>query len=121
MRLLLFGANGQIGRELARSLTPVGEVIALDRTGCDLARPDAIPTVVRNAKPDVLVNAAGYTAVDRAEADEPLALLVNATAADIMAQEARKLGALLVHYSTEYVFDGAKPGPYVMKTTRPRR
>jgi dTDP-4-dehydrorhamnose reductase len=113
MRLMVFGANGQIGRELARRLMPVGEVIALDRAGCDLARPESIPAAVREARPDVLVNAAGYTAVDRAETDERLATLVNATATGIMAQEARKLGALLVHYSTEYVFDGAKPEPYV--------
>lgn len=113
MRLLVFGANGQIGWELARSLMPIGELIALDRAGCDLARPDTIPAVIRNARPDVVVNAAAYTAVDRAEADEPLALLVNATAVGTMAREARAAGALLVHYSTEFVFDGAKPEPYV--------
>jgi dTDP-4-dehydrorhamnose reductase len=113
MRLLLFGANGQIGWELARRLTRLGEVVALDRQGCDLARLETIPAVVRAARPDVIVNAAAYTAVDRAEAEEPLALLVNATAVGIMAQAARRAGALLVHYSTEFVFDGAKPEPYV--------
>ena len=113
MRLLVFGANGQIGWELARSLMPIGELTALDRAGCDLARPDTIPAVIRNARPDVVVNAAAYTAVDRAEADELLALRVNATAVATMASEARATGALLVHYSTEFVFDGAKPDPYV--------
>jgi dTDP-4-dehydrorhamnose reductase len=113
MRLLVFGANGQIGWELTRSLMPLGDVIALDRAGCDLARPETIPQVVRDAKPDVLVNAAGYTAVDRAEADEKLATLVNGAAAGVIAQETRKAGALLVHYSTDYVFDGAKGEPYV--------
>src|SRR5262249_39128208 len=113
MRLLVLGANGQIGWELARSLMPLGDVIALDREGCDLARPDTIPQVVRDARPDVLVNAAAYTAVDRAEAEEELATLVNASAAGVIARETRKADALLVHYSTDYVFDGAKAEPYV--------
>ena len=113
MRLVVLGANGQIGRELTRSLTPLGDVVALDRAGCDLARLDMIPGVVHNTRPDVLVNAAGYTAVDKAETDEALATLVNGTAPGVIAHEARKVGALLVHYSTDYVFDGAKPGPYV--------
>jgi dTDP-4-dehydrorhamnose reductase len=110
---MVLGANGQIGWELIRSLTPLGDVIAVDRTGCDLARPDTIPVAIRSARPDVLVNAAGYTAVDRAETDEALAMLVNATAVGVIGEEARKAGALLVHYSTDYVFDGAKPRPYV--------
>jgi dTDP-4-dehydrorhamnose reductase len=113
MRLLVFGANGQIGRELARSLMPLGDVIALDRAGCDLTRPDTIPEVIRDAGPDVIVNAAGYTSVDRAEAEEDLAMLVNGHAAGVIAQAARAAGALLVHYSTDYVFDGAKTVPYV--------
>jgi len=113
MRLVVLGANGQIGRELTRSLTPLGDVVALDRAGCDLARLDMIPGVVHNTRPDVLVNAAGYTAVDKAETDEALATLVNGTAPGVIAHEARKVGALLVHYSTDYVFDGAKAAPYV--------
>jgi dTDP-4-dehydrorhamnose reductase len=113
MRLLVTGANGQVGRELTRSLMPLGEVIALDRSRCDLARPDTIPAVVRNVRPDVIVNAAAYTAVDRAEADEELATRVNGTAAGVLAQEGRESGALLVHYSTDYVFDGTKAAPYV--------
>jgi dTDP-4-dehydrorhamnose reductase len=113
MRLLVTGANGQIGWELARSLMPLGHVTAMDRDACDLARPETLPTIVRDAKPDVLVNAAGYTAVDQAEREEPLATLINATAVGVLAQTAREIGALLVHYSTDYVFDGAKNGPYV--------
>jgi dTDP-4-dehydrorhamnose reductase len=113
MRLLVLGANGQIGWELTRSLVPLGGVIALDRAACDLARPDTIPDVIRAAKPDVLLNAAAYTSVDRAEAEESLATRVNATAVGVIAQAARAAGALLVTYSTDYVFDGAKSGPYV--------
>ena len=113
MRLLVLGANGQIGWELSRSLLPLGEVIALDRAGCDLANPDTIPHIIGAAGPDVILNAAGYTWVDRAEADETLATRVNATAAGVIAQAAHAAGALLVHYSTDYVFDGAKPEPYV--------
>ena len=113
MRLLVIGANGQIGWELTRSLLPLGEVIALDRERCDLTRPEKLPEIIRDARPDVLVNAAGYTAVDKAEDDERMATLVNGTAAGVMAQEARRLGALMVHYSTDYVFDGTKDGAYV--------
>jgi dTDP-4-dehydrorhamnose reductase len=113
MRLLVFGADGQIGWELTRSLLPLGDVIAVDRAGCDLARPETVPAAMRDARADVIVNAAGYTAVDRAEADEELATLVNGTVVGVMAQEARKAGALLVHYSSDYVFDGAKREPYV--------
>ena len=112
MRLLVTGANGQIGWELARSLMPLGHVTAMDRDGCDLARPETLPEIVRGAKPDVLVNAAGYTAVDQAEREEGLATLINTTAVGVLAQTAREIGALLVHYSTDYVFDGAKDGPY---------
>jgi dTDP-4-dehydrorhamnose reductase len=113
MSLLVFGADGQIGWELARRLRSIGDVVALDRQRCDLARPETIPAIVRDVRPDVVVNAAAYTAVDRAEADEPAAVLVNATAVGIMAQAARRAGSLLIHYSTEFVFDGAKPEPYV--------
>jgi dTDP-4-dehydrorhamnose reductase len=112
MRLLVTGANGQIGWELARSLMPLGRVTAMNRDACDLARPETLPEIVRDAKPDVLVNAAGYTAVDKAEGEESLATLINATAVGVLAQTAHEIGALLVHYSTDYVFDGAKDGPY---------
>jgi dTDP-4-dehydrorhamnose reductase len=113
MRLLVIGANGQISWELARSLRPLGQVVAMDRKRCDLSRPERLPEIIRDARPDVLVNAAGYTAVDRAEDDEPMATLVNGTAAGVLAQETRRLGALMVHYSTDYVFDGTKSDAYV--------
>lgn len=112
MRLLVTGANGQVGWELRRSLMPLGEVTALDRNQCDLSRPERLPDVVRDARPDVIVNAAAYTAVDKAEQEEPLATLVNGAAVGVLAEEARKAGSLLVHYSTDYVFGGEKSSPY---------
>src|SRR5262252_5510729 len=112
MRLLVTGANGQVGWELDHSLAALGNVIALDRWQCDLSRPERLPKLIRNLKPDVIVNAAAYTAVDDAEREERLATTVNGTAVDVMAQEARRTGALLVHYSTDYVFDGLKDAPY---------
>lgn len=112
MRVLLTGANGQVGWELRRSLTPIGDVLAMDRLTCDLSRPHDLPGIIRDAKPDIIVNAAAYTAVDKAEKEEELATLVNGTAVDIMAAEARQLGALLIHYSTDYVFNGTKDSPY---------
>ena len=118
MRLLLTGANGQVGWELRRSLMAVGEVIAMDRHGCDLSRPRDLPRIIGELKPDVIVNAAAYTAVDKAEEEEQLAIVVNGTAVGVMAEEARKSGALLIHYSTDYVFDGTKDSP-TRKTTRP--
>ncbi len=113
MRILLTGRNGQVGWELERTLGPLGEVIAFDHAGLDLAKPDEIVARVREVKPDVIVNPAAYTAVDRAESEPDLAMAINGTAPGILAEEARKLGALLVHYSTDYVFDGTKEGPYV--------
>ena len=113
MRILLTGRNGQIGWELERKLAPLGEVIATDRTTLDLADPDAIRRVVREAKPDVIVNAAAYTAVDKAESEPELAMRINGFAPGVLSEEARRLGALLVHYSTDYVFDGEKATPYV--------
>jgi dTDP-4-dehydrorhamnose reductase len=112
MRLMLTGANGQVGWELRRSLMPIGEVIALDRAGCDLSQPRDLPRIVSGLKPDIIVNAAAYTAVDRAEQEEQLATIVNGTAVGVLAVEARKSGALLIHYSTDYVFDGTKGSPY---------
>ena len=112
MRLLVTGANGQVGCELRQSLAPLGEVIALDRAACDLARPAEVARILRAATPDIIVNAAAYTAVDRAEQEEELATLINGTAVGEIAQAARQLGALLIHYSTDYVFDGRKDAPY---------
>ena len=103
IRVLVTGSRGQVGGEVVRALAGRAEVIAHDRATLDLARPGDVAVRVREARPDVIVNAAAYTAVDRAESDEALARVVNAVAA----------GALLVHYSTDYVFDGAKQGAYI--------
>ena len=115
MRIMLTGANGQVGWELARSLMPLGEVIALDRAQCDLSRPETIFNVIQAIKPDVIVNAAAYTAVDKAEEEEELATTINGTSVGVIAEEASKLNALLIHYSTDYVFDGTKQEPYTEK------
>jgi len=113
LRILLTGRNGQVGWELERKLAPLGEVIATDRATLDLADPDAIRRVVRETKPDVIVNAAAYTAVDKAESEPELAMRINGFAPGVLAEEAKRLGALLLHYSTDYVFDGEKTTPYV--------
>lgn len=113
MRVLLTGARGQVGTEVARSLAGRAETLALDRARLDLADRDRIVRVVREARPDVIVNAAAYTAVDRAESDEASARAINATAPGILAGEAKRCGALLLHYSTDYVFDGTKASPYL--------
>jgi dTDP-4-dehydrorhamnose reductase len=110
--ILLTGANGQVGFELARSLQGLGRVAALDRGNLDLADSEQIRRIVRELSPALIVNAAAYTAVDSAESDVATAMRLNAEAPDILAQEAKHLGALLVHYSTDYVFDGTKDGPY---------
>jgi dTDP-4-dehydrorhamnose reductase len=112
LRILLTGCDGQVGRELERALPALGEVIATDRSALDLADPDAIRRVVRQIRPGLIVNAAAYTAVDRAEAEPEAAMAVNAEAVGILAEESLALGAQLVHFSTDYVFDGTKPTPY---------
>ena len=112
MRLLITGANGQVGWELQRSLARLGEVIAMDRNACDLSRLQDLPRIIREVRPDILINAAAYTAVDKAEEEEALATMINGTAVGVIAEEVRKLGALLIHFSTDYVFDGTKPAPY---------
>jgi dTDP-4-dehydrorhamnose reductase len=112
MRFVVTGANGQVGGQLLGSLVELGDVIALGRRQCDLSRPEQLPPVIRDLRPDVIVNAAAYTAVDDAERDEPLAATVNGAAVGVIAEEARRAGALLVHYSTDYVFDGRKDAPY---------
>jgi len=113
MKILLTGCNGQVGFELQRSLAPLGDVTALDRSRCDLADPDSLRAAIRAARPAIIVNPAAYTAVDKAESDEATAHAVNAIAPGIIGEEAAKLGALVIHYSTDYVFDGAKDSPYV--------
>jgi dTDP-4-dehydrorhamnose reductase len=110
--ILVTGASGQIGFDVARLLEPHGDVIAADRASLDLADPDAIVAAVRGAKPALIVNAGAYTAVDRAESETELARAVNGRAPGILAEEAKRLGALLVHYSTDYVFDGKSATPY---------
>lgn len=112
-RILVPGRNGQVGWELQTTLAPLGTVIGLDRSGMDLASPDSIRRVIREAKPDVIVNAAAYNNVDRAESEFDLAMRVNGVAPGIMAEEAKRLGAILIHYSTDYVFDGERDRPYV--------
>lgn len=113
LRILLTGKNGQVGSELARVLPSLGELTGVGRAELDLATPAEIRRVIAQSRPHVIVNAAAYTAVDQAEAEEPLACAINADAPSVMAEEAKKMGALLVHYSTDYVFDGVKHKPYV--------
>lgn len=112
-KILLTGANGQVGFELARALQGLGQVIALDRNSLALDDLEQIRTVMRAIRPVLVVNAAAYTAVDRAESDAPAAMRINAHAPAVMAEEAKLLGAAMIHYSTDYVFDGDKAGAYV--------
>lgn len=112
IRILLTGKNGLVGWELQRTLATLGEVIAVDRHGMDLADVDSIRRAVRRYTPNLIVNAAAYTSVDKAESDPDLALAINGTAPGILAEEAKRLGAGLIHYSSDYVFDGKKNGPY---------
>jgi dTDP-4-dehydrorhamnose reductase len=112
-RLLIFGASGQVGVELQRSLAGVAEIVAPSRDAGDLTQPGQMRAIVRTAAPDVIINAAAYTAVDRAESEPNLARSINAVAPGVLAEEALRLGALLVHYSTDYVFDGSKTGSWL--------
>ena len=110
--ILLTGARGQLGRELAVALRPHGRVVAVDRSTLDLADADAIVRTVREVAPTIIVNAAAYTAVDRAEDERSLAFAINANAPGILAAEASRISAVLIHFSTDYVFDGAQRSPY---------
>lgn len=113
LRIMLTGKNGQVGWELQRTLAPLpGELIALGREELDLEKPEQISRMVRRIKPDIIVNAAAYTAVDKAEAEPDTVMAVNGVAPGILAEEAKRINALLVHYSTDYVFDGTKTTPY---------
>jgi dTDP-4-dehydrorhamnose reductase len=110
--ILLIGTSGQVGRELRSTLPRIGDVTALDRQRLDLTQPDEIRRAIRNFHPAIIVNAAAYTAVDRAESDEIVARAANAEAPRVMAEEAKKISAFLIHFSTDYVFDGSKTTPY---------
>jgi dTDP-4-dehydrorhamnose reductase len=111
-RILLIGKNGQLGAELAIKLPALGDVIAVDRQQLDLSKPNDIRNTIQEIRPILIVNAAAYTAVDQAEKEEAVAKAINADAPALMAQEAKKIGAGMVHYSTDYVFDGSKHSPY---------
>lgn len=121
MKILLFGKNGQIGWELQRSLAPLGKLIALDRRDLhycgDLANPAGITHTLQTIRPDIIVNAAAYTAVDQAESEPELAFRINAEAPELLAQQAEQIGAWLIHYSTDYVFNGS--GDYPWRETDP--
>ncbi|MDX2241842.1 MAG: dTDP-4-dehydrorhamnose reductase [Leptolyngbyaceae cyanobacterium bins.302] len=112
-RILLTGANGQVGAELRQTLAPLGEVIALDRTQWDLSNPDSIRPTIQDSQPDLIVNAAAYTAVDKAESEVELAHIINGKAPQVLAEEAEKSSARLIHISTDYVFDGKNSSPYL--------
>lgn len=112
MKILLTGKQGQVGFELERALAPLGEVYAVDYAECDLAHPSAVRALVRSCKPDLIVNPAAYTAVDKAESEPERAHAINAVAPGVLGEEAAKRGAWVVHYSTDYVFDGSKPEAY---------
>ncbi len=112
MKILLTGKNGQVGFELQRSLAPLGAIHAVDVDECNLADEQAIRQLVQSVRPDVIVNPAAYTAVDKAESEPGLAQAINARAPGVLGEEAQKIGALVVHFSTDYVFDGTKQGAY---------
>lgn len=113
MKILITGKTGQVGHELERSLRSLGDVIALDRSQLDLADFDQIRRVLSDVRPDWIINPAAYTAVDKAETEPDLALRINGVAPGILAEEAKKIHAAVIHYSTDYVFDGNKPTPYL--------
>lgn len=113
MSILLLGKDGQVGWQLRRALAPLGEVVACGRAQCDMSDAERIRSLVAEVQPSVIVNASAYTAVDKAESDAGMAYAVNARAPGVLAEAALDCGALLVHYSTDYVFDGGKQGAYV--------
>ena len=113
MKILLTGRSGQIGYELERSLQGLGEIVVVDRARMDLANLDQVREVIRSVAPGLIINPAAHTAVDLAESEPERSMLTNAEAPAVMAEEAKKVGAALIHYSTDYVFDGLKTGSYV--------
>ncbi len=110
--ILLSGKDGQVGWELERTLSPLGTVVSLDHAAMDLAKPDSIRNAVRQIRPNLIINAAGYTSVDRAESDSDNAIAVNGVAPGILAEESKRINASLVHFSTDAVFNGEKGAPY---------
>ncbi|MEA5518323.1 dTDP-4-dehydrorhamnose reductase [Limnoraphis robusta] len=112
-QILLIGKDGQLGQELQPFLAPLGEVKSFGRESLDLANPEAIAKIVADHKPDLIINAAAYTAVDKAESERELAIAINGTAPGILAKEAQQIGATLIHVSTDYVFDGTQSHPYL--------
>lgn len=117
VKILVTGKNGQVGFELQRALAPLGEVVAVGQRECNFADAVTVRDMVRSIAPDVIVNPAAYTAVDKAESDQAAAFAVNAVASGVLGEEAARLGAFVVHYSTDYVFDGAKEGAYAETDT----
>lgn len=117
MKILLTGKNGQLGQALQTRLRGLGEVLAVDRTQMDLSDPESCRALMQSFQPDLVINAAAYTAVDKAEQEQALAFAVNAEAPKILAEEAVKIGAALIHYSTDYVFDGSKQGAWTEEDT----
>jgi dTDP-4-dehydrorhamnose reductase len=116
-KILIFGREGQVGWELRHKLACLGQVTAVGLPEVDFLRPESIRSAIREHEPALIVNAAAYTAVDKAESNEDLATAINATAPGVIAEEAKRLGVLLVHYSTDYVFDGSKQGAWVETDT----
>jgi dTDP-4-dehydrorhamnose reductase len=112
MKILVTGCNGQVGFELARTLLPLGEIFAFSREQFDLTNLENCRATIQEIKPDVIINAAAYTAVDKAETERKTVFLINEKAVAVLAEEAKKLNALLIHYSTDYIFDGTKDAPY---------
>ena len=116
-KILIIGNNGQVGWELQRTIPLLGAVTSVDFPQIDLSKPDSITACIRENEPDIIINSAAYTAVDMAESEPEMAMAVNGTAPGIIAEEAKKLGALLIHYSTDYIFDGKKGSPYLEEDT----
>lgn len=116
-RIVVIGRTGQVGWELRHKLACHGQVVGQESPAIDLKNPDSLRTALRSAEPAVIVNAAAYTAVDKAESEPEMAMAINGTAPGVLAEEAKRMGSILVHYSTDYVFDGTKQGEYVESDT----
>ena len=117
MKILLLGSTGQVGWELNRTLLTLGDITALDYPQIDMANPPSIQTAIQETKPDLIINATAYTDVEKAELEPDLAQIVNGVGPGILAEEAKKIGAAFIHYSTDFVFDGTKGSPYTEGTS----